>query len=118
MLSFSRQLVLYYQYKYFTLGIPYDGRTAEVWSLGCILYIVTTGSMPFDDSNKSEQMKQMKRGPNFVRSKQYLTETLKCLILSMLDNNATKRVTLNEVENHPWLANVILSPQSSLQKRH
>ncbi|XP_066934960.1 testis-specific serine/threonine-protein kinase 3-like [Clytia hemisphaerica] len=83
-------------------GIPYDGPSAEVWSLGCILYIISTGTMPFDDSNKADQIRQMKKGPNFTRTKQMVSNELRSLIMSMLETNPQKRITLNEIPNQEW----------------
>ena len=32
-------------------GIPYNGPTADIWSMGVILYIMICSSMPFRDNN-------------------------------------------------------------------
>ena len=84
------------------LGIPYDGPSAAVWSLGCILYIITTGTMPFDDSNKIDQIKQMKKGVKFTKSKQKLSKLLENMITSMLNTDASKRLPFGQIEKADW----------------
>lgn len=32
-------------------GIPYDPKSYDMWALGCVLFIMVTGTMPFDDQN-------------------------------------------------------------------
>ena len=58
--------------------------------------------MPFDDSNKADQIRQMKKGPNFTRTKQMVSNELRSLIMSMLETDPQKRITLNEIPNQEW----------------
>ena len=58
--------------------------------------------MPFDDTDKKDQIKQMKKGPSFDRTKQKLSEPLRQLILHMLDTDAKTRITLDQIESSEW----------------
>nr|XP_047135501.1 testis-specific serine/threonine-protein kinase 3-like [Hydra vulgaris] len=84
-------------------GIAYDGKCAEVWSLGCILYIITTGNMPFNDFDKVKQIKQMERGPAYRNLQQPISNTLRQLISRMLDIDPKTRVTLKEIGKLSWM---------------
>ena len=33
------------------LGIPYNPKLYDLWSLGCILFVMVTGHMPYDETN-------------------------------------------------------------------
>ncbi|XP_068762454.1 testis-specific serine/threonine-protein kinase 3-like [Montipora capricornis] len=87
-------------------GIPYDGEKADVWSMGVVLYTMVTGRMPFDDSDMKMLVQQIKRGVTFHKPKQPVSENCKDLIRSMLKLDFKTRLTIEEVESHPWFIDV------------
>ena len=38
-------------------GNPYNPKMYDVWSMGCVLFIIVCASMPFDDSNMRKMLK-------------------------------------------------------------
>lgn len=82
-------------------GEKYDGRRADVWSCGVILYALLVGALPFDDDNLRHLLEKVKRGvfhiPHFVPSE------CQQLLRAMIEVDAEKRITLAEVLRHPWV---------------
>lgn len=82
-------------------GEKYDGRRADVWSCGVILYALLVGALPFDDDNLRHLLEKVKRGvfhiPHFVPSE------CQQLLRAMIEVDAEKRITLQEVIRHPWV---------------
>ena len=73
--------VVYNTSMFFLQGIPYNPKMYDVWSLGCILYIMLTAIMPFDDSTIKEMLKiqlgrKLKFPPHFN-----LTTAAKVLVM-------------------------------------
>ncbi|CAL1289899.1 unnamed protein product, partial [Larinioides sclopetarius] len=91
-------------------GEKYDGRRADVWSCGVILYALLVGALPFDDDNLRQLLEKVKRGvfhiPHFVPPE------CQDLLRGMIEVCPEKRMTLAEVTRHPW---VIAGSKSELE---
>ena len=69
-----------------------------------VLYTMVTGRMPFDDSDMKVLLGQIKRGVSFSKPKQQISDDCKDLIRSMLDLDFTKRLSIEDIKCHRWLA--------------
>lgn len=38
-------------------GLPYNPKLYDIWSMGCILYVMLKAQMPFDDTNVKKMLK-------------------------------------------------------------
>ncbi|XP_078492914.1 testis-specific serine/threonine-protein kinase 3-like [Ciona intestinalis] len=85
-------------------GKPYDPRMHDMWSLGVILYIMSCGHMPFDDSNVKKMLKiQLKNHLRFPpRVNDVLSGELKTLIRQLIQPDVTQRATMAKVLEHPF----------------
>ncbi len=77
-------------------GEKYRGPEAEIWALGCCLYIMLTGQVPF--STPQQAVSQPFTLPTLPLSSSCLD-----LLSSMLQKSSSKRATVEKVLSHPWL---------------
>ncbi|XP_046356807.2 serine/threonine-protein kinase BRSK2-like isoform X2 [Haliotis rufescens] len=81
-------------------GEKYDGRKADVWSCGVILYALLVGALPFDDDNLRQLLEKVKKGvfhiPHFV------PPDCQNLLRGMIEVDPEKRLHLEDVMRHPW----------------
>jgi serine/threonine protein kinase len=72
-------------------SLPFDGRKADIWSLGVLLYVLFARQLPFPDSQKISPAKISYKGiPDVVAE----------LISSMLQLRPTSRPTISEIRSH------------------
>ncbi|KAJ0396612.1 hypothetical protein P43SY_008906 [Pythium insidiosum] len=124
----------------------YDGRRADMWSLGCILLELILGStrfsslwMPMYDVNTLKDRAKfaglvhssVQAAREFCFGSQWAySEALRDLLLSILREDPVERLTIREMLGHPWLASEVdasptehpqtetTSPRSSESPRH
>lgn len=82
-------------------GLLYDGKKADYWSLGVLLYVCFVGSFPWSGRNSQDKIKQILRA-EFVISPKIPPHALD-LICKLVNLNPNERLTPNQILKHPWL---------------
>eukprot|EP01054_Gregarina_sp_Poly1_P002029 Gregarina_sp_Poly_1__2028@NODE_1532_length_3918_cov_126_566346_g1011_i0_p1_GENE_NODE_1532_length_3918_cov_126_566346_g1011_i0NODE_1532_length_3918_cov_126_566346_g1011_i0_p1_ORF_typecomplete_len784_score101_80Pkinase/PF00069_25/7_9e68Pkinase_Tyr/PF07714_17/8_7e41Kinaselike/PF14531_6/6_4e15Pkinase_fungal/PF17667_1/5_6e10Pkinase_fungal/PF17667_1/4_7e03Kdo/PF06293_14/1_9e08Kdo/PF06293_14/2_9e03Kdo/PF06293_14/6_2e03Kdo/PF06293_14/63RIO1/PF01163_22/7_7e05APH/PF01636_23/0_00059APH/PF01636_23/3_1e03Waa len=84
----------------------FDGQSysfeADIWSMGCLLYVMVGGCYPFNGEAIDDQVLRGDYsfdGPRF----QNVSQECKSLISGMLQVDPQKRYTLADIETHPWM---------------
>ncbi|KAL3670418.1 hypothetical protein V7S43_004737 [Phytophthora oleae] len=109
--QFSNDLVgkFYYMAPEVTQGAVYDPKGADVWSLGVLLFIMLTGSPLFADENSRAPTLRVlnKYGVAKILElwglKDQLSKPTINLLTSMLQVQPSRRLSAQEVANHPLL---------------
>jgi len=86
-------------------GQPYNPKMYDVWSMGCVLFIIVCSSMPFDDSNVKKMLKaQTEKKIHFPsRVRGQISHLCQALLLRMLEVDVTKRATVDQCLRCQWL---------------
>ncbi|XP_065055172.1 uncharacterized protein LOC135683751 [Rhopilema esculentum] len=80
----------------------YDGKAADIWSLGIILFAMLNGRLPFNDRDIPTLVEQTKGKLRFS-TKVQLSADCKDLVKRILTPNHRKRIPLSEILRHSWL---------------
>ncbi|XP_051573421.1 serine/threonine-protein kinase BRSK2 isoform X6 [Myxocyprinus asiaticus] len=81
-------------------GEKYDGRKADVWSCGVILFALLVGALPFDDDNLRNLLEKVKLG--VFHMPHFIPPECQNLLRGMIEVDATKRLTLEQIQKHTW----------------
>ena len=87
--------------------------TVDWWTLGILIYELSTGRTPFLHKNTHQTTKLIKSGrvifPDPVKHKIHMSEQFKDFICKLLEKNPKRRLGHNgvhEVRDHPWFDDI------------
>lgn len=78
----------------------YDGAKVDIWSCGIILFVLTAGFLPFNDTNLMNLYRKIYRGD--FRCPKFMSLELKKLLSRLLDTNPESRISIQEIIDDPW----------------
>ncbi|XP_068716922.1 testis-specific serine/threonine-protein kinase 1-like [Montipora capricornis] len=81
-------------------GEPYDGKKADVWSMGVVLYAMACARLPFSD----EDMKALSRNEYHgkIKFSKRVSKECRDLVRSLLNPDQNERLTAEEAFRSPW----------------
>ena len=91
----------------------YEGFPVDIWSSGISLYIMLSGTLPFNlknnnnssmdsssENNEDLQYSIINKEPKYIEK---ISDEARDLLNGLLNKNPKKRLTVDQILNHPWL---------------
>ncbi|XP_027704528.1 calcium/calmodulin-dependent protein kinase kinase 1 isoform X1 [Vombatus ursinus] len=84
-------------------GQSFRGKALDVWATGITLYCFVYGKCPFIDDSILALHQKIKKEEVGFPEQPLISESLKDLILRMLDKDPQTRIVIPEIKLHPWV---------------
>eukprot|EP00357_Protocruzia_adherens_P016342 CAMPEP_0115019946 /NCGR_PEP_ID=MMETSP0216-20121206/29784_1 /TAXON_ID=223996 /ORGANISM="Protocruzia adherens, Strain Boccale" /LENGTH=753 /DNA_ID=CAMNT_0002391589 /DNA_START=207 /DNA_END=2468 /DNA_ORIENTATION=+ len=79
--------------------------SADIWSMGCILYLLLRGKLPIEAKDKSQLIRKTLECKIIVDDPHWVTvsEGAKDVVKGLLEKDPVKRLTIEQALKHPWM---------------
>jgi polo-like kinase 1 len=77
----------------------------DIWSIGVIIYTLIIGKPPFETSDVKTTYKRIRMNAYNFPDTGTISDAAKDLITKILNNDPTKRPTIDEILSHDWMNN-------------
>ncbi len=98
---------------------PYNGTCADIFSIGVVLYVLTTAKLPFGKAMVFDAYyKHIVRNDYetfWKLSKANISDSLKSLINLLIAYDSAQRPSIEEIKNHPWMKNDIADDETVMK---
>ena len=83
---------------------PYD-QQSDMWSVGCIVFLLLSGSLPFMGRSQKELFSKIVSGKFVFKEEEWagVSDDAKDLVSKMLVLDPDRRITSENALRHPWL---------------
>jgi calcium/calmodulin-dependent protein kinase I len=91
------------------------GKEVDYWSIGVILYTLLCGLPPFNEEQNAELFDKIKTADYCFPSPEWdhVSDLAKDLISRLLVTDPDKRLTADEILEHPWMMESAIQEDSS-----
>jgi len=96
-------------------GTPY-GKGSDLWSLGVLLYVILSGCSPFSADEEEAILELVAQAKYEFHEAEWasISKDAKDLISRLLIVEPTKRLTMEELLNHPWLTQAVTTARAKV----
>jgi BR serine/threonine kinase len=92
-------------------GVPYDGRAADIWSCGVVLFALLAGRLPFNDPAIRNLLAKVKSGKYVMPD---FPPAIQNLVSLMLTVDPSQRITIADIKAHEAFRIGLVSPAYAL----
>mmetsp|Transcript_87708 Transcript_87708/g.183365 ORF Transcript_87708/g.183365 Transcript_87708/m.183365 type:complete len:583 (-) Transcript_87708:334-2082(-) len=101
------------------LNKPTYSEKCDLWSCGCMLFIMLAGYAPFHGKTESETLKMVRSAPLDFRADYWnkVSKEAVDLVQSLIQRDIKKRLTAAQALSHPWMQSTKQSGENLCQSR-